>query len=52
MSNMGQILTENFDLWSHLSTFRVENTRASRPSNAENNKNPEQFQNNFEKVQK
>ena len=51
---MSKFLTENFDIWGHLSTFEAENTPKSRPFKVQNNAQtlPKQVQNNFEKVQK
>ena len=51
---MSKFLIQNFDFRGHLSTFRAENIRKSRPFKAENNaqKISKRFPNNFEKVEK
>ena len=51
---MRKFVTENLDLWGHLSTVGGENTPKSRPFEAKNKAQtlPNQLQNNFEKVQK
>ena len=50
----GQILTKNFDFRGHLFTFRTENSPKIGSFKSKNNalRNPEQLQNNFQKVQK
>merc|ERR1712115_685473 len=52
--SVGQILTQNFLIRGHISTFRAENTAKIGHFKAENNAQTtsEHLQNNFQKVQK